>query len=110
MSTILPVALQPGVTLGTAPTAICTAPTGKVLTIKRAAFVNVGVGTVSLTVTSTRSGGAALVVILARGVPAGGIDLAPELSAWVLSPGDALSATASAAGAVNCFINGMIVG
>ena len=110
MSTILPAVLQPGAALGTAPAALVAAPAGRMLTIRRAVFTNISAAAVTLTVTSTRAGGAGLIVVAARSIPPGGTDLAPELSAWVLNPGDALSATASAAGAINCFLHGMTLG
>ena len=107
--TILPAALQGGVTLGTVTAPIYTVPAGKSATIKRAVFLNTSTTATLLTVTVTRGTNATLTIIQGRSIGAYAADLAPELSALVLNYGDVLAAFASVGSVVNCFVSGLTV-
>ena len=104
--TILPAVLQGGVVLGTAPGALYTAPPGVYAVVKRAVFTNATAAAVTATVTITRAGGDALTIISAQPVAANAASVAPELANLVLGPGDAVSASCSAAGSVAAVMSG----
>lgn len=104
---INPAVLQGGVLVGTAPVAVYTAPGATHAIVKKAVFTNISAGAVTLTVTSTRSGGSALTIISAQSLAANEAFTASEIGYWVMNPGDVLTATSSVAASINAFINGL---
>lgn len=100
---ISPAVLQGGVALTTSSAAIYTAPSGTKAVIKRAVFTNFSAAAVTVSVTSTRSGGSPLTLIDGQSIPAHTDYIAPELANFVMNTGDALNASCSAAASVNAF-------
>ena len=107
--TVSPAVLQGGVLLTTSSVALYTAPAGTKAVIKRAVFSNYTVAPSTITVTITRSGGAALGIITIQPVAADSSYTAPELANLVLQTGDVVSAMAANLATVNAFISGFTV-
>lgn len=106
---VTPAVLQGGVLLTTSSAIIYTCPAATRAVIKRAVFSNVTGSAVTLTLTSTRSGGGALGVITVQAIPANSTYTAPELANWTMVAGDALNALCSAAASVNAYASGFTV-
>ena len=106
MATIQPAILQPGIALDTTSAAIYTASTVAQAIVRRAVFANVTGASTSLTVTVTRAGGSALVIVPGVAVSANEAYVSPELSGLVLGKGDVISASCGTASALNVFVSG----
>ena len=102
---ITPVIIEGGITLGITLATIYTATGNAKVTAP--AFVNTTASPVTLTISITRSGGAAKTITPGVPVAANTVYLAPELSGLVLANGDIIQAQASAAASINAFISGI---
>jgi hypothetical protein len=105
---VTPIVLQAGATLTVGNVVYITGAVGSLTIIKRVVFTNITAGVVFFTAVRTPFGGAGLEIIFARSLPAGGSDLAPELSNMVLNAGDTISAVATAAASIHIFASGFI--
>jgi hypothetical protein len=98
--------LQPGLTLtGTLAAIVTAAGTGRTI-ITKAVFSNPTAAAVTLSVSTVRAGGAALVLIPPRSVAPNTTEGAIELTPFALGPGDVVSA--SGAGLV-AFLDGYVI-
>jgi len=98
---IAPVSIVRGATLGTTLATLYTSPSNITTKAGPVVFTNTSGGTVTFTVQIARAGGTTLPLISARSLAANEAYVSPELLGIVLLTGDAISASASAAGAVN---------
>lgn len=109
--TTIPIVLQPGLVLTTAPVNGIIGGANSQTTVKRAVFVNTTTVAVTITAFRVLSAGTAGVtntIIPGRSLAAGATDLAPELAGMVLNGGDTIQCEAGTTAVVNFFASGFV--
>ena len=107
-TSVTPAALQSGIVLTTVAAVMVVGPANGKAIIKQATFVNVTSGAVTITVARLPSGGSSLIVYDVQSIAANSTFPGAALLNVVLNAGDEITALASAAASINCFIDGFL--